>query len=41
MMPLIIDERMDEDKVSMDEQTVRLLKLTSKYPIGEVSTVMS
>ncbi|XP_051205558.1 pentatricopeptide repeat-containing protein At4g02820, mitochondrial [Lolium perenne] len=41
MMPLIIDERMGEDKVSMDEQTVRLLKLTSKYPIGEVSTVMS
>uniref|UniRef100_A0ACD5Y8Q5 Uncharacterized protein n=1 Tax=Avena sativa TaxID=4498 RepID=A0ACD5Y8Q5_AVESA len=40
MMPLIIDERMDEDKVAMDEQTRRLLKSTSKYPIGEVSTIM-
>ncbi|KAF7071152.1 hypothetical protein CFC21_076545 [Triticum aestivum] len=41
MMPLIIDERMDEDKVSMDDETRRLLKSTSKYPIGEVSTIMS
>lgn len=40
MMPLIIDERMDQDKVSMDEETRGLLKLTSKYPIGEVSTIM-
>ncbi|CAM0949913.1 unnamed protein product [Alopecurus aequalis] len=40
MMPLIIDERMDEDKVLMDEETKRLLKSTSKYPIGEVSTIM-
>ncbi|KAL6623310.1 hypothetical protein ACP70R_033189 [Stipagrostis hirtigluma subsp. patula] len=41
LMPLIIDERMDQDKVAMDEETQRLLRLTSKYPIGEVSTLMS
>ncbi|GJN07676.1 hypothetical protein PR202_ga25524 [Eleusine coracana subsp. coracana] len=41
LMPLIIDERMDQDKVAMDEETRRLLRLTSKYPIGEASTLMS
>ncbi|WVZ90446.1 hypothetical protein U9M48_036748 [Paspalum notatum var. saurae] len=41
LMPLIVDERMEEDKVAMDEETKRLLRLTSKYPIGEVSTLMS
>ncbi|EAZ20702.1 hypothetical protein OsJ_36321 [Oryza sativa Japonica Group] len=41
LMPLIVDERMDQDKVSMDDETRSLLRLTSKYPIGEVSTLMS
>ncbi|TVU50004.1 hypothetical protein EJB05_01353, partial [Eragrostis curvula] len=41
LMPLIIDERMDQDKVAMDGETKSLLRLTSKYPIGEVSTLMS
>jgi pentatricopeptide repeat protein len=41
LMPLIIDERMEQDKVAMDEETRSLLRLTSKYPIGEVSTLMS
>uniref|UniRef100_A0A0D9XZW6 Pentacotripeptide-repeat region of PRORP domain-containing protein n=1 Tax=Leersia perrieri TaxID=77586 RepID=A0A0D9XZW6_9ORYZ len=41
LMPLIVDERMDQDKVAMDDETRRLLRLTSKYPIGEVSTLMS
>ncbi|RLN29919.1 pentatricopeptide repeat-containing protein [Panicum miliaceum] len=41
LMPLIIEERMEQDKVTMDEETRRLLSLTSKYPIGEVSTLMS
>ncbi|XP_062204664.1 pentatricopeptide repeat-containing protein At4g02820, mitochondrial [Phragmites australis] len=40
LMPLIIDERMEQDKVAMDEETRRLLRLTSNYPIGEVSTLM-
>ena len=41
LMPLIIEERMEQDKVTLDEETRRLLSLTSKYPIGEVSTLMS
>ncbi|CAL4891947.1 unnamed protein product [Urochloa decumbens] len=41
LMPLIVEERMEQDKVVMDEETRRLLRLTSKYPIGEVSTLMS
>uniref|UniRef100_A0A0A9H7V0 Uncharacterized protein n=1 Tax=Arundo donax TaxID=35708 RepID=A0A0A9H7V0_ARUDO len=41
LMPLIIDERMEQDKVAMDEETRRLLRSTSKYPIGEVTTLMS
>jgi hypothetical protein len=41
LMPLIIEERMEQDKVTMDEETRKLLSLTSKYPIGEVSTLMS
>jgi hypothetical protein len=41
LMPLIVEERMEQDKVTMDEETRRLLRLTSKYPIGEVSTLMS
>ena len=44
LMPLIIEERMEQDKVgmvTMDQETRRLLSLTSKYPIGEVSTLMS
>ncbi|KAG2629667.1 hypothetical protein PVAP13_3KG443400 [Panicum virgatum] len=41
LMPLIIEERREQDKVTLDEETRRLLSLTSKYPIGEVSTLMS
>jgi len=41
LMPLIVEERMEQDKVTMDEETRRLLSLTSKYPIGEVTTLMS
>lgn len=41
LMPLIVDERMEQDKVAMDVETKRLLRLTSKYPIGEVSVSMS
>jgi len=41
LMPLIVDERMEHDKVAMDVETRRLLRLTNKYPIGEVSTLMS
>ncbi|KAL5648750.1 hypothetical protein ACJX0J_039559, partial [Zea mays] len=33
LMPLIVDERMEQDKVAMDVETKRLLRLTSKYPI--------
>ncbi|WOL11487.1 hypothetical protein Cni_G20250 [Canna indica] len=40
-MPLIVAERMKKDNIEMDEETQRLLKLTSNFCIGEVSTIMS
>lgn len=40
-MPLIIAERMKKDNVSMDEETRELLKLTSKFCVGNSSTFVS
>ncbi|KAK6937523.1 Pentatricopeptide repeat [Dillenia turbinata] len=37
-MPLIVAERMASDKVELDEETQRLIKLTSKMCISEVSS---
>ncbi|XP_073012601.1 pentatricopeptide repeat-containing protein At4g02820, mitochondrial [Typha latifolia] len=40
-MPLIVVERMKKDKVQVDEESRRLLRLTSRYCIGGVSTLIS
>ncbi|XP_008790994.1 pentatricopeptide repeat-containing protein At4g02820, mitochondrial [Phoenix dactylifera] len=40
-MPLIVAERMKKDGVQMDEETRGLLRLTSKFCIGGVSTLIS
>ncbi|KAG0467596.1 hypothetical protein HPP92_018557 [Vanilla planifolia] len=39
-MPLIISERMRKDKVSMDEETSRLLSLTNKFSIASASNLL-
>ncbi|KAK8509911.1 hypothetical protein V6N12_001979 [Hibiscus sabdariffa] len=36
-MPLVAAERMQKDKVPMDEETLQLIKLTSKMGVSEVS----
>ncbi|XP_039145919.1 pentatricopeptide repeat-containing protein At4g02820, mitochondrial isoform X1 [Dioscorea cayenensis subsp. rotundata] len=40
-MPLIISERMETDNVQPNEETQRLIKLTSRYCVGSVSTLIS
>ncbi|XP_057966575.1 pentatricopeptide repeat-containing protein At4g02820, mitochondrial [Malania oleifera] len=40
-MPLIVAERMKKDKVELDEETNKLIKLTSKMSISEVSSSFS
>ncbi|KAL2535383.1 Pentatricopeptide repeat-containing protein [Forsythia ovata] len=40
-MPLIVAERMKMDNVLLDEETQRLLELTSKMCVGEVPTSLS
>ncbi|PKA65859.1 Pentatricopeptide repeat-containing protein [Apostasia shenzhenica] len=40
-MPLIVIERMKKDQVSLDEETHRLLRLTSRFCIGSASTLIS
>lgn len=40
-MPLIVAERMKKDNVQMDEETRHLLRLTSKFCVGGVSTLIS
>lgn len=40
-MPLIVAERMQKDNVQLDEETHKLIKLTSKMCISEVSSTCS
>ncbi|GAB2281184.1 hypothetical protein Dimus_015788 [Dionaea muscipula] len=40
-MPLLVAERMKEDKVELDEETSELMRLTSKMCVGEVSSFLS
>ncbi|KAJ4957305.1 hypothetical protein NE237_014088 [Protea cynaroides] len=40
-MPLIVAERMEKDKVQLDEDTHQLIKSTSKLCVGEISTIFS
>lgn len=40
-MPLIVAERMRKDNVKLDEETHKLIRVTSKLRIGEVSTILS
>ncbi|KAG2693652.1 hypothetical protein I3843_08G101700 [Carya illinoinensis] len=40
-MPLIVAERMEKDKVELNEETHKLIKLTSKMCISDVSTKFS
>ncbi|XP_041022428.1 pentatricopeptide repeat-containing protein At4g02820, mitochondrial [Juglans microcarpa x Juglans regia] len=40
-MPLIVAERMEKDKVELNEETRKLIKLTSKMCISDVSTKFS
>eukprot|EP00268_Persea_americana_P064404 TRINITY_DN8471_c0_g1_i3.p1 TRINITY_DN8471_c0_g1~~TRINITY_DN8471_c0_g1_i3.p1 ORF type:complete len:509 (-),score=56.22 TRINITY_DN8471_c0_g1_i3:641-2167(-) len=40
-MPLIVAERMRKDYVELDEETHKLIRVTSKLRIGEVSTILS
>ncbi|XP_004495206.1 pentatricopeptide repeat-containing protein At4g02820, mitochondrial [Cicer arietinum] len=40
-MPLIVTERMKKDNVQLDEETHRLLDLTSKMCVGDVSGFLS
>ncbi|XP_059625860.1 pentatricopeptide repeat-containing protein At4g02820, mitochondrial [Cornus florida] len=40
-MPLLVTERMEKDKVQLDEETRELIKLTSKMCISEVSSCLS
>ncbi|KAK7277645.1 hypothetical protein RJT34_22660 [Clitoria ternatea] len=39
-MPLIVTERMRKDNVKLDEETHRLLDLTSKMCVGDVSRIL-
>ncbi|PSS14621.1 Pentatricopeptide repeat-containing protein [Actinidia chinensis var. chinensis] len=40
-MPLIVAERMKKDKVQLDDDTLKLIRLTSKMQISEVSSCLS
>ncbi|XP_010255941.1 PREDICTED: pentatricopeptide repeat-containing protein At4g02820, mitochondrial [Nelumbo nucifera] len=40
-MPLIVAERMKNDNVELDEETRQLIKLTSKFCVGDVSSILS
>ncbi|CAL0316159.1 unnamed protein product [Lupinus luteus] len=40
-MPLIVAERMKKDNVQLDEETHRLLHLTSKMCVGDASRILS
>ncbi|XP_077244892.1 pentatricopeptide repeat (PPR) superfamily protein isoform X2 [Tasmannia lanceolata] len=40
-MPLIVVERMKKDKVELDDETQRLMKMTSKLCVGEVPNIVS
>lgn len=40
-MPLIVAERMKKDKVPLDEETLELIKLTSKMCVSEVSACLT
>ncbi|KAK7270265.1 hypothetical protein RIF29_23283 [Crotalaria pallida] len=40
-MPLIVAERVKKDNVQLDEETHRLLDLTSKMCVGDVSRILS
>ncbi|OIW12673.1 hypothetical protein TanjilG_24606 [Lupinus angustifolius] len=40
-MPLIVAERMKTDNVQLDEETHRLLNLTSKMCVGDASRILS
>ncbi|KAK4281158.1 hypothetical protein QN277_012683 [Acacia crassicarpa] len=40
-MPLIVAERMKKDNVPLDEETHRLLELTSKMCVSDVSSILS
>jgi hypothetical protein len=40
-MPLIVAERMKKDNVQLDEETHRLLDLTSKMCVSDVSGILS
>lgn len=40
-MPLIVTERMKKDNVKLDEETHRLLNLTSKMCVSDVSSILS
>ncbi|XP_031486785.1 pentatricopeptide repeat-containing protein At4g02820, mitochondrial [Nymphaea colorata] len=39
-MPLLIIERMKKDNVKIEEETKKLLKMTSKLPVGKVSSTI-
>lgn len=41
VMPLIVAERMRKDNVELDDETHRLLRMTSKLCIGEASSILS
>ncbi|KAL6978517.1 hypothetical protein U1Q18_020185 [Sarracenia purpurea var. burkii] len=40
-MPLIVAERMKKDKIQMDDETHKLIRLTSKMRVSEVSSCLS